>query len=141
MKRLKVNEKTSGKNLRLGTFLLSIAAFAIFAAGCISSSSPEDTFDRYVEAFNDKDIDKMCSCFLEKDRELCEEYVSEGGLNMGPGDHIISYEVLEKDVKGDSAQMKIRLTGVKDGEKETVTGDLYFVKKDDKWYIDIRGGW
>lgn len=141
-----------------------VLAMSMLLAGCDTAPQPEDTLQRFIEAYNKVDLNGMIDCL---EPSIAQGYkalmnVASGligmtGVQLSISDLIsampllisispemsqsmqnmpkMSMEVLSKQINGSTATLIIRLTSVSNEGTESTEGSCTFVLQDGKWYI------
>jgi hypothetical protein len=89
-------------------------------------SSPEATFNTFVEAILDRDQDLAIQCFsIEMEAELSEGWEEEELPDS------VAYEVIDDYYEDDYAELDIRIWD--DIAQEEIVETFYFILEDDGW--------
>lgn len=128
--------ESKAKSWRLGLLLgvLSIT-LSLILAGCslLSGPGPDATVERFMDAFNDRDFDVMLTCIEPKEEKMARAVGNLMGKLVGldfkdalalmpfivdmavaedkeSTDLIFKYEILETQVDGKTAKVRVRVT-------------------------------
>jgi len=101
-------------------------------------SSPTNAFVAFVDAFNARNVDATYALFSSQVRAQHPKVEMEGYLEAAQtlGVKVIEWKVLEENVSGNSAVLRIHIQTTFLGEKHIENDLIPFAWEDDKWLFD-----
>lgn len=112
--------------------VLVVVLLAVFAGG----SSPRDSAEAFVEAFNDRDVDGVRDELCEAERPGFDEDAAAGDPFGGVPDESFRFELRDvRETGDDAAEADIALVGSEDGEELELPVTVQLVEEDGEWRL------
>jgi hypothetical protein len=125
--------------------LIVVLAMSVLAIGC-GEDSPSAAVEDFIEATKDGDCEKAVDMIdldmsgMEKaginTDDMKKEIVASCEADV-ENSEIVSYEVRNEEIEGDTATVEVEMTTKVDGEESTDTDTLTLNKKDGEWKIGL----
>lgn len=131
-------------NLKIATILILIASVLVGALYYTTYliPKPSDTVEKFVQAFNDKDLNKLISCFdpkIEKAYNATSNILSNFLFGINLRDLADLFPVLYESLKlasGDATDVKMKIVNIKSeeifGNDATVVAEIELITYDQK---------
>ncbi len=127
------------KRIMLGLIILAgVLLMALAAFGC-GDSGPKAAVTGVMDAAKAKDCEKLVDYIdLESLKELGGEVTKEmlvSSCKESGMDDVVSYNILEENIDGDKAEVKVEVTAKQNGQEQTVTDTLTLINRNGEWKL------
>jgi hypothetical protein len=118
---------------------VTVLLFASLVAFGCGDSGPKGSVESFINAFKDKNCEKAVDYIdLEGAGTNKEDMVKSCQASVGAGE-IVSYKILEENINGDKATVKVETTTKIGDKEETTTDTIDVVKKNGEWKVSLGG--